>query len=107
MIAHQRFHLLKNHLARAFILVQDQNRLCEEISATTEKYITEVKEYKKKVNEYCSITKRLKAEVEKRTKEFEHLRKNSEAEMLRADVHCLVNDLAATRARAQEKKDKL
>ncbi|KAL2545315.1 Uncharacterized protein Fot_14548 [Forsythia ovata] len=48
MTARHRSHLSENHLARAFILVQDQNRLCEELSATTEKYVAEVEEYKKK-----------------------------------------------------------
>ncbi|KAL2537790.1 hypothetical protein Fot_19181 [Forsythia ovata] len=49
----------------------------------------EVEEYKKNVDAYCSTTERL------------------EAEALRSDVHRLVNDLAATCARAQEKDDKL
>ncbi|KAL2489269.1 hypothetical protein Fot_42561 [Forsythia ovata] len=100
MTARQRSYLSKNHLARAFILVQDQNCLCKELSVTTEKYTVEVKEYKKKVNEYCSITVRLDAEVERKTKELKDLKKNPEAEMLRADVHHLVNDLTATRTRA-------
>ncbi|KAL2546187.1 hypothetical protein Fot_15420 [Forsythia ovata] len=99
-------HLSENHLARALILVQDQNQLCEELSSTTEKYATEVEEYKKNFNDYCSITERLEAEVERRTKELEDLRRNPEAEKLKADVHRLVNDVAATCTRAQEKEDK-
>ncbi|KAL2489199.1 Uncharacterized protein Fot_42491 [Forsythia ovata] len=107
MTALQRSHLSENYLARAFILVQDQNFLFEELSMTTEKYGADVEEYKKKVNEYCSITEHLEAEVERKTKELKDLRKNPEVEMLRTDVHRLVNDLAATRTRAQEKDDKL
>ncbi|KAL2545338.1 hypothetical protein Fot_14571 [Forsythia ovata] len=102
-----RSHLSENYLARAFILVQDQNRLYKELSATMEKYVVEVEEYKKKVNDYCSITELLEAKVERRTNELEDLRKNPEAERLKVDVRDLVNDLAATRARAQEKDDKL
>ncbi|KAL2529357.1 Uncharacterized protein Fot_21958 [Forsythia ovata] len=53
------------------------------------------------------LPKRLEEEVERRTKELEDLRRNPEAEKLKADVHHLVNDLAATRTSAQEKEDKL
>ncbi|KAL2546009.1 hypothetical protein Fot_15242 [Forsythia ovata] len=71
-----------------------------------EKYATEVEEYKKNFNDYCSITERLEAEVERRTKKLEDLRRNAEAEKLKADVHRLVNDVVATCTRAQEKEDK-
>ncbi|KAL2554369.1 Uncharacterized protein Fot_07988 [Forsythia ovata] len=67
----------------------------------------EVKECKKKVDAYCTTTERLEADVERRTKELKDLRKNPEAKALRSDVHRLVNDLATTRSRAQEKVDKL
>ncbi|KAL2455135.1 hypothetical protein Fot_57770 [Forsythia ovata] len=107
MTARQRSHLSENHLTRAFILVQDQNRLCEELLATIEKYVAEEKEYKKKVNDCCSIIERLEAKVERMIKKLEDLRKNPEVERLKDDVHRLVNDLAATHARAQAKEDKL
>ncbi|KAL2528665.1 hypothetical protein Fot_21266 [Forsythia ovata] len=107
MTAHQRFHLSKNHFARAFVLVQDQNCMCKELSATSKKYAAEVDKFKKKFNNYCSIAERLEEEVERRTKKLEDLRRNPKAEMLKADVHRLVNDLAATPARAQEKEYKL
>ncbi|KAL2488616.1 hypothetical protein Fot_41908 [Forsythia ovata] len=107
MTARQRSHLSEHHFARAFILMQDQNRLCEELSSTTKKYATEVEEYKKKFNDYCSIIKRLEAKVERRMKELENLRKNPEAENLKVDVHYLVNNLDATRTWAQEKEDEI
>ncbi|KAL2488222.1 Uncharacterized protein Fot_41514 [Forsythia ovata] len=107
MTARERSHLSENQLTRAFILVQDQNFSYEELSTTVEKYVAEVEEYKKKVNNYCSITERLEVEVDMRMNELEDLRKNLEAERLKDNVHRLVNDLAVTRARAQEKEDKL
>ncbi|KAL2526428.1 hypothetical protein Adt_11482 [Abeliophyllum distichum] len=87
----KRSHLSENHIARAFILVEDQNCPCEDLSATIEKYMADVEEYKKKGNNYCSISERLMAEVERRTNELENLRKNPEAERLKLDVHRLVN----------------
>ncbi|KAL2557399.1 hypothetical protein Fot_02138 [Forsythia ovata] len=73
---------------------QDQNCLGEELSTTMKKYVVEVEEYKKKVNEYCSITERLEAEVEMRMKELEDLKKSPQPRTI-------------TRARTQEKDDKL
>ncbi|KAL2483211.1 Uncharacterized protein Fot_44655 [Forsythia ovata] len=100
MTARQRSHLSENYLAQAFVLVQDQNRLCEDLSSTAEKYAADVEEYKKKFDEHCSITDCLEAEVEMRTKELEELRKNPEAEKLKFDIHHLSDDLVATRSRA-------
>ncbi|KAL2488275.1 hypothetical protein Fot_41567 [Forsythia ovata] len=85
----------------------DQNFPCEGLLATVEKYVAEVEEYKKKVNDYCSITEHLEVEVDRRMKELEDLRKNPEAERLKANILRLVNDLAVTHAGAQEKEDKL
>ncbi|KAL2514486.1 putative serine/threonine-protein kinase PITSLRE [Forsythia ovata] len=61
----QRSHLLENNLAQAFVLIQDQNHLCEELSVTTETYADKVKECKKKIEEHCSIAEGLQSEVEK------------------------------------------
>ncbi|KAL2509311.1 hypothetical protein Fot_32958 [Forsythia ovata] len=107
MTVRQRSHLSINHFARAFNLMQDQNRLWEELSATSKRYDAEVEEYKKKVDDLSSSVECLTAEIVRRTKELEELRKNHEVESLRVDVHRLVNDLATSRARAQEREDKL
>ncbi|KAL2554082.1 hypothetical protein Fot_07701 [Forsythia ovata] len=103
----QRSHLSENHFAHAFIFMQDQNFLCEDLLMIAERYRTEVDEYNKKVNDLSSKAEPLEAEVERWTKELKELRKNPEAEKLKADVHRLASDLTATRARAQESVDKL
>ncbi|KAL2546004.1 hypothetical protein Fot_15416 [Forsythia ovata] len=107
MTVRQRSHLSKNHFVRAFILMQDQNHLCEELSATAERYVAEVEEYKKKVDGLSFSVERLEVEVERQTNELEELRKNPEVESLRADVRYLVNELVASCAWAQEIEDKL
>ncbi|KAL2509304.1 hypothetical protein Fot_32951 [Forsythia ovata] len=107
MTVRQRSHISKNHFARAFILMQDQNRLCEELSETSKRYGAKVEEYKKKIDDLFSSIERLTAEIVRQTKELEELRKNPKAENVRGDGYRLVNDLAASRARAQEREDKL
>ncbi|KAL2497925.1 hypothetical protein Adt_23475 [Abeliophyllum distichum] len=107
MTVRQRSHLSENHQARALILVQEQNRLRKELSTTSEKYVVKMEEYKKNINEYYPVIERLEAEVERRMKELEGLRKNPKAKTLRIDVRCLVNDIAAVHTRAKEKEDKL
>ncbi|KAL2549747.1 hypothetical protein Fot_11277 [Forsythia ovata] len=92
----QRSHLSENQFVLAFILMQDQNCMCEELSATSKRYGAEVDEYKKKVDDFSSSIERLEAEVERQTNELEELRKNPKVESLRADVHRFVNNLAAS-----------
>ncbi|KAL2545134.1 hypothetical protein Fot_14367 [Forsythia ovata] len=67
MTVRQRSHLAESHFARAFVLIQDQNYLCEDLSMTTERYRDEVKEYKKKVDELTYLADYLEAEVERLT----------------------------------------
>ncbi|KAL2499666.1 hypothetical protein Adt_25216 [Abeliophyllum distichum] len=86
---------------------KDQNRLCEELLTTIEKYSAMVKEYNKEFDEYSSIVDHLETEVERRSKELEDLRRNLKVQTLRTDVHRLENDLNTTRVQAQEKEDKL
>ncbi|KAL2537895.1 hypothetical protein Fot_19286 [Forsythia ovata] len=107
MTVHKRSHLSKNHFARAFILMQDQNRLCEDHSTKTERYWPEVREYKKKFTDLSSTVERREAKVERTTNELEELRKNPKSGKLKADVCLLANDLTASRTRAQETKNKI
>ncbi|KAL2537970.1 Uncharacterized protein Fot_19361 [Forsythia ovata] len=101
MTVRQRSHLAESHFALAFVLMQDQYHLCESLSVTMEWYGAEVEEYKKKVNDLTSLADSLEAEVERQSKEVEAYKKNHEAERPRTI------DLEASRARAEEKYEKL
>ncbi|KAL2552744.1 hypothetical protein Fot_06363 [Forsythia ovata] len=107
MTVRQRSHLANSHFTWAFVLMQDQNHICDNLSTTTEHYGIEVDDYNNKVDELTSLSKLLEAEIEMRSKKVEEYKKNHEVERLRADIHRLVTNFVTARARPEKKEEKL